>query len=94
MRAFMIIFTTTFSKLFLKRNFYRHHFLGIASVLIGLGIVGTFSILDSRNSTEDRVELIGVILLLWAQFFSAMMFITEEYLFGKCYCHPLQAVGL
>lgn len=65
----MIIINATLSAIFLKRKFYRHHFVGIGSTLIGLGLVGTFSILDSRHSSGDRVELIGVILLLIAQVF-------------------------
>jgi len=61
----MIIFVVTFSKIFLKRQYYKHHILGVILVIIGLAIVGTFAYLATKkNSSGDVVELVGLILLL------------------------------
>lgn len=56
MRTLMILLTTLFSKLFLRRKYYRHHLLGLWSIVVGLTLVGTFSYLDTKKSgSEDQV---------------------------------------
>jgi len=56
MRAFMIVLTALLSRLFLERKYYRHHFLGLILIIIGLCLVGTFSFLHSKNSGKgDKV---------------------------------------
>lgn len=52
----MIVLTALLSRLFLERKYYRHHFLGLILIIIGLCLVGTFSFLHSKNSGKgDKV---------------------------------------
>ena len=92
-RGAIIIFTCSGSMLFLKSKFYRHHFLGIFIVVIGLCIVGLNAILNGNNSTGENPAF-GIFLAILSQVFSSLLLITEEKLLKGYETPPLKAVGL
>lgn len=94
MRAFMIVITASLSAIFLKRQFYIHHMIGIAMVIGGVVIVGTVSIINAPTGT-NTTDAVGIIFLLVAQCFSGCMFVTEEkFIKGAGHVTPLLAIGL
>ena len=92
-RGAIIIFTCTASIIFLKNKYYRHHFLGIIIVIIGLCIVGINASLND-DDTEEGNTLFGIFLVVLSQIFSCFLFITEEKLLKGYETPPLKAVGL
>ena len=91
-RGAIIIFTCIASILILKSKYYRHHFLGIVIVIIGLAIVGINAILNGDSSSEN--PSFGIFLVILSQVFSCFLFITEEKLLKGYEIPPLKAVGL
>ena len=91
-RGAIIIFTCIASILILKSTYYRHHFLGIFIVIIGLAIVGLNAILNGDSSSEN--PSFGIFLVILSQVFSCFLFITEEKLLKGYEIPPLKAVGL
>jgi hypothetical protein len=92
MKGFLIVVVAIFSVVFLKRKLYRHQIVGCALATVGVIIVGTISIFFQAASASN--PLLGAILVIVAQFFSAGMFIFEELFFGRIKIDPLYAVGL
>lgn len=98
LRGSLIIFTAVFSIIFLKNKIYRHNFLGIGSVILGLVLVGVAAFNKtpiegcSKDDSSDNVVL-GFCLVIFAQIFSATQFILEENFMKKYDCPPLKAVG-
>ena len=92
-RGAIIIFTCTASILILKSKYYRHHFLGILIVIIGLCIVGLNAVLKGGSSAGDNPAF-GILLCVISQVFSCFLFITEEKLLKGYETPPLKAVGL
>ena len=93
-RGAIIIFTCTASIIFLKNKYYRHHFLGIGIVVIGLCIVGTNAIVNNNKQSESGSIGLGIFLIILSQLFSCFLFITEEKLLKGYGVPPLKAVGL
>ena len=92
-RGAIIIFTCTASILFLKNKYYRHHFLGIIVVILGLIIVGLDAVLNG-DSSEGENPAFGIFLVVLSQVFSCFLFITEEKLLKGYETPPIKAVGL
>ena len=93
-RGAIIIFTCTASILFLKNKYYRHHFLGICIVVIGLIIVGVNAALSGSSNEFDSKIILGIFLVVLSQVFSCMLFISEEKILKHYDAHPLKAVGM
>ena len=92
-RGSIIIFTCIASILFLKNKYYRHHFLGICIVIIGLIIVGLNAILGGSNNFDSKI-ILGIFLQILSQVFSCMLLISEEKILKKFDIHPLKSVGM
>jgi len=93
-RGAIIIFTCTASILFLKNKYYRHHFLGICIVVVGLIIVGVNAALSGSSDQFDSKIVLGIFLVVLSQVFSCMLFISEEKILKKYDVPPLKAVGM
>ena len=94
MRGTIVVITAFFSIIFLKRRLYRHHWLGLALIVLGDVIVGVASISSTSKSGEDAAEeLFGIILLIAAQFFFATQFIVEEFFLDGYDLEPFFIVG-
>ena len=91
-RGFIIVVVAIYSRLFLNRNLFRHQLAGVAITLFGVIIVGISSILHESHSAENPV--LGIIILIIAQFFAGLVFVSEELFLGNINVDPLQAVGI
>ena len=92
-RGAVIIFTASAAMIFLKTKIHRHHLLGITIVIIGLIVVGLKAILSNTKGVGSN-PVLGIILIISAQLFSASMFITEEKLLKQYKAPPLKVVGM
>ena len=77
-RGAVIIFTASASLVFLKSKLHRHHLVGISIVVIGLIVVGLKAVLAQNGKGAGTKPVLGIILIISGQLFSAAMFITEE----------------
>ncbi|CAO3610607.1 unnamed protein product [Cunninghamella blakesleeana] len=107
LRGAVVIFTGIFSYLFLKRKLRVFEWFSLFMVVLGVGIVGLSSVLvpqkrPSMNENGDIImeeefdwhSLIGVVLVLGAQIFTATQFVVEEKILAHYQVTPLKAVGL
>ena len=92
-KAVFIIFSTLFSKQFLKLNYHRHHFLG--SFIIFLFILILTCIDFFTKIKEGRSQIIILILLtVIVQVASAVQEVSEKYLMEFEFMSPFLIVGI
>jgi drug/metabolite transporter (DMT)-like permease len=87
MRSSLVIFTALLSVIFLKRKLFRHHYVSIAAVVIGLFFVGLSSFLSGSDGNSTRtlgMIALGIILQLIGQCSGATSYILEEKFLGDC----------
>jgi drug/metabolite transporter (DMT)-like permease len=94
MRGMIIIVTSVMSVVFLKKKYYRHHWSSVAVIFIGVAIVGASPLIRGGKGGDEKVNPMGIILLIIAQLFSGGLYIVEEKLLGDYYLDPLKVVGL
>lgn len=96
LRGMIIIVTAAMSILFLKKKLYLHHWSSIATIFIGVFMVGLAALLfkDDDAGSEETTNALGIAMLVVAQLFSGGLFIVEEKLLGDYYLDPLKVVGL
>ena len=98
MRGCLVFIIAIMSVLFLKRVLYRHHWTSLGVILVGLALVGASPLIyptesdDDDDSTAMKV-IVGIVLVIVAQFFTGCHMVTEEKLFHDYYLHPLKLVG-
>jgi drug/metabolite transporter (DMT)-like permease len=92
MRGFIMVVVALYSILFLKLTLFRHQYLGVLCALIGVILVGLASVLYEASSAENPV--LGVIIIIIAQFFAGGVFVSEQLFLENIVVHPLQAVGI
>lgn len=93
MRGLIVVITAVMSIIFLGKKQYRHHWVGVVCILVGVASVGVVSV-SSGGGESGGSEVFGIILLIVAQLFTGTMFIVEEKLLGDYYLEPFQIVGL
>ena len=54
MRSSIVIFTALLSVIFLKIKLFRHHYVSIAAIVVGLFLVGLSSLLMGSDSNSTR----------------------------------------
>ncbi|KAJ3062777.1 hypothetical protein HDU98_001376 [Podochytrium sp. JEL0797] len=105
LRGSVVLFTGTFSTLFLGRKHPTYRWIALFTVFIGVSLVGASSIfesptpptsfLQSISPTQDpSTALLGVFLVIAAQSLTATQFVIEEKVLSKYRIHALKAVGL
>lgn len=98
MRGIIVIITALLSIAFLGKKQYAHHWLSLFMIIIGVAIVGLVGIKMSENEGSDSdstpTSILGVLLLLLAQCFTGLQFISEEKILSGYYLDPLLIVGL
>ncbi len=52
LRGGIVIVTAVFSKIFLKRILYKHNFIGIFLVIIGIILVGAANFIFPKSSSD------------------------------------------
>jgi len=96
MRGVIVLITAFMSIIFLKRILYKHHWTALVFIIGGIALVGIAATLFSNGGggdEEDKHPVIGIILMIAAQFFHGGMYIAEEKFFGDYYMHPIYVVG-
>jgi drug/metabolite transporter (DMT)-like permease len=99
LRGGIIVIIAIVSVLFLGRKLYRHHYLGLFMVIMGITLVGASAVLfpdDKKDPTPDpspnpdptpqyeNVSL-GIIIMLISLLLQAGIFISEEVIMKKYY---------
>jgi drug/metabolite transporter (DMT)-like permease len=92
MRGFIMVVVALYSIIFLKIRLFRHQYLGVLCALIGVVIVGLASVIYESSSASNPV--LGVIIIVLAQFFAGGVFVSEQLFLENVVVHPLQAVGI
>ncbi|KAL4465970.1 hypothetical protein ABPG74_004207 [Tetrahymena malaccensis] len=93
-RGGSLIFTTLFSVFFLKRKLYRHHYLGLLIVMIGITTAGVVVTLNSSSDGNQSKIILGIILLLCSFITFSSQIIIEEKFFNQYELNPFQTVGI
>jgi drug/metabolite transporter (DMT)-like permease len=65
MRGLIVVITAVMSIIFLGKKQYRHHWVGVVCILVGVASVGVVSV-NSGGSTSAGSEVFGIILLIVA----------------------------
>jgi len=87
----IIIVTLIGSIVYLKNKYYRHHFLGLLLIVIGLFFFRNNYII---NSGTIEKPVIGIICLIISQILSSIVFILEERLLKQYENSTLKLIGL
>jgi hypothetical protein len=66
MRGLIVLVTAGMSMIFLGRKQYRHHYISLLTIVIGIVLVGYASLSKSGNSTDTTTKPLGLILVLIA----------------------------
>ena len=66
MRGLIVLVTAGMSMIFLGRKQYRHHYISLLTIVIGIVLVGYASLSKSGNSTDTSTKPLGIILVLIA----------------------------
>ncbi|KAL1923596.1 uncharacterized protein VTP21DRAFT_8576 [Calcarisporiella thermophila] len=106
LRGSIVLFVGLFSVVFLKRRFFFFQWYSLFLVVLGVGLVGLSSALFPQQRPEaanptlaEEVpfhweSVVGVLLVLGAQVFTASQFVIEEKLMSRYSVYPVVAVGL
>ena len=99
LRGSVVIFTATFSRIFLNKTIHNFQWLGVLLVLLGTLAVGLSSVAckdacdSSSSSAQDSKAMVGNVLIIVAQVIVAVQMVVEEKLIGGYDIPPLQVVG-
>ena len=93
LRGSIVVVVALYSRLFLKRKLFQHHYVGVAFVTGGVLIVGLGSVFMGGSGSNASNPALGAILIVVAQFVEGWVFVIEEKFFGDTTVPPLLAVG-
>lgn len=93
MGGFVVFIVAILSIIFLGRRFFRHHWLGLMLVFVGIALVATAALTDKGGSETDGNITLGVILMVFSIIVQGTQFIVEEKLLGSYYLSPFKVVG-
>ncbi|KAJ1822954.1 hypothetical protein LPJ56_000462 [Coemansia sp. RSA 2599] len=105
LRGAVVIFSGLFSVLFLGHRLERFQVVSIILVVVGVTIVGLSNVISPAPQSQpdespESVDaglwkaMLGVVLVLGAQVFTASQFVVEEKIIRRYHLTPLRAVGL
>lgn len=94
LRGSIIIFTGTFSVIFLKRKLRMSQWLAMLSIVLGLAMVGLASVLSGTSSQSSSRTVLGIFLVLSAQVVSAAQMVLEETFLKRRRLPPLLVTGM
>lgn len=92
LRGLLVVIVPLQSMLLLGRKQYKHHFLGIVLIVVGVTLVSYIHVVSTHH-TKRHSSLFGIILLISAQFFQGLMLITEEKILSNYHLDPFKVVG-
>ncbi|GAA6063832.1 hypothetical protein JCM10212_003994 [Sporobolomyces blumeae] len=99
LRGALVLWVGVFSVIFLNRKLDRAQWTALAVCMIGVAIVGSSSLIgvepvEPAAEAEPAVSpLVGVLLILVAQLFTATQFVLEERIMEHHSVEPLLAAG-
>jgi drug/metabolite transporter (DMT)-like permease len=99
-RGITVFIVAMFSIIVLKKKYARHHWTGLALILLGISIVAYGGLVSAEKkqiidgTTNKETTPFGLFILVLAQFFMAFCVIAEEILFSKYKCNALKLTGL
>ncbi|CAI2371437.1 unnamed protein product [Moneuplotes crassus] len=93
MSALVIFVVALLSILFFGRKYYRHHWLGLVLVFVGICLVAICALISSKGSGAAGNVPLGVILMLFCVSVAGLQYIIEEKLLDSYYLSPLKAAG-
>jgi drug/metabolite transporter (DMT)-like permease len=98
LRGSVIIFVAVLSICFLSRRLKLYEWIGIASIIVGLILVGIADGQKSSSADDDNHEtseiIVGDILIIIAQIVTALQMVYEEIYVSRMDISPLECVGL
>ena len=104
-RGALVLWVGVFSVIFLRRHLHLFQWLSLVTVMMGVSVVGLSGTIfkapeasPSSESGDDEIPeaaqaLLGVLLILFAQLFTASQFVLEEKIMSRYSVEPLLAVG-
>ncbi|OUM69076.1 hypothetical protein PIROE2DRAFT_57704 [Piromyces sp. E2] len=109
LRGAVVIFTGSFSVIFLKRRLSKSQWIALFLVMIGVSIVGMSNIIVKPHHSAEPIDeengilnslnhvtsknILGVLMVILAQIFTALQFIIEEKIMSHYEISPLKTVG-
>lgn len=99
-RGAIVIFTCTFSSIFLGRRQFLFHYFGVGLVFLGITLVSLSAFFNptgspvAANNTSNVYRLVGLSLCIGAQVFQASMLVYEEKILHLHNIPPLKVVGM
>ncbi|KAI9272825.1 hypothetical protein BDA99DRAFT_593171, partial [Phascolomyces articulosus] len=110
LRGSVVIFTSIFSYFFLNRRLRLFEWFSLGMIVSGVAVVGLSSLIfpqfkpsdntannidnDSDNQSFPVMSLIGIVLILAAQIFTACQFVIEEKVLSQYRVTPVKIVGM
>lgn len=104
LRGALVLWVGLFSVVFLHRKLAADKWASLLVVMLGVAVVGLSNTVSKKpppSSDEDHEAavdvgkaLIGALLVLFAQVFTASQFVIEEKIMTRYSVEPLKAVGL
>lgn len=92
MGGFIVLVVAIMSIIFLKKKQYRHHWLGIALIFIGIGMVAATALLN-KDDSSTKSPVLGISMLVGSILIQGCQYIVEEKLLGSYYLNPMKVVG-
>ncbi|SPO20346.1 related to nucleotide-sugar transporter [Ustilago trichophora] len=104
-RGALVLWVGVFSVIFLRRHLHLFQWLSLVTVMMGVSVVGLSGTVfkapeasPSSDGGDDEIPetaqaLLGVLLILFAQLFTASQFVLEEKIMSRYSVEPLLAVG-
>lgn len=93
LRGFVIVFTMIVARIFLKRKPTLYQIIGVLFAIIGLACVGASAVLAGEKLGDQKLVVVGILLAIFAQVFSAVQFVVEEKTLKGRDVDPLFLVG-
>ena len=91
--AFIIFLTFLASIIYLKKKYYRHHFLSIILITLGASLNGYYS-KNSNKVLKNKSLGLGIFLIILAKIIISFFYAIEEKILKDYDYNPLKAVGL
>ena len=66
MRGLIVLVTAAMSMIFLGKKQYRHHYLSLLTIVLGIVLVGYASLSKTVDANQTPTKPLGIILILIA----------------------------
>lgn len=102
-RGSLVFFVGVFSVIFLNRRLFLHQWAALVLVVLGVFLVGLSNVLytsrtelDGTHTSEavdPRRTILGIILIVGAQLFTASQYVVEEWILSRYSVEPLKVAA-